>query len=222
MITFKELFPYMEYMNLDRNVERRKLVEEEFSCLGISPIRMPGVYVKGSGNTVVDGALGCMFAHREILENALRKGENVFIFEDDILFLNKKNIREIIDKACTELDEREWDMFYLSANILRPHYQISEHLSKLTHAQNTAGYGVHKSFVPILLDKYLPTIETIKQVWIDVIYADTVIPQHNCFITVPQLAVQRDGWSDIMNSAAQYSEYMQTRYKTYLIPLSKK
>jgi GR25 family glycosyltransferase involved in LPS biosynthesis len=221
MVTFNELFESMIYMNLDKRPDRKLLAEKEFDRMGISPIRMPGVFIKGSNNQLVDNALGCMFAHIECLKWGLEQKTNVFIFEDDIQFIDKPNIKELTDAACGELAQREWDMFYLATNILRPHYQVSKHLSRLTHGQSTVAYGVNKNFIPKLLDHYLPSLNTIKEIWIDVIYADTVIPNNKCYITVPMMGVQREGWSDIMGQHVCYEDYLQKRYDTNFVPLTK-
>lgn len=221
MITFNELFPNQIYMNLDKRPDRKILAEKEFERMGISPVRMPGVFINGAPNQLINNALGCMFAHIECLKWGQEKGTNVFIYEDDIKFIDG-DIRGLTSAACTELVERDWDMFYLCANILRPFKQVSEHLGKLNHGQSTVAYGVNKDFIPVLLNKYLPTLETINQIWIDVIYADTVIPQNNCFISIPMMGVQREGWSDIMEQPAQYEEYLNARYTANMIALDKK
>jgi len=220
MITFNELFKSMIYMNLDKRPDRKILAEKEFKRMGISPLRMPGVFIKGSNNQLVDNALGCMFAHIECLKWGLEQKTNVFIFEDDIQFINRPDIRELTDAACAELVQREWDMFYLATNILRPHYQVSKHLSRLTHGQSTVAYGVNRKFIPKLLDYYLPTTTTINQIWIDVIYADTVIPNNNCFVSIPMMGIQRTGYSDIMEQPARYEDYLQARYDANFIPLA--
>jgi GR25 family glycosyltransferase involved in LPS biosynthesis len=220
MITFDDVFPSKIYMNLDKRPDRKIQAEKEFARMGISPIRMSGVFIKGTDNQLVNNALGCMFAHIECLKWGLEQKTNVFIFEDDIQFIDKPNIRELTDVACAELEQREWDMFYLATNILRPHYQVSKHLSKLTHGQSTVAYGVNKNFIPKLLNYYLPTLTTIKQIWIDVIYADTVIPNNNCFVSIPMMGVQREGYSDIMENHERYEDYLQARYDANFVPLT--
>ena len=107
MITFEDLFPFQMYMNLEKNTERRKSAEEEFRVMGVNPERMGGVYVQGTGNKIFDGALGCMFAHRTILDQALKRKQNVFIYEDDVMFLGNSP-RMIADGACTDLANRKW------------------------------------------------------------------------------------------------------------------
>jgi GR25 family glycosyltransferase involved in LPS biosynthesis len=215
MKTFNELFESMIYMNLDKRTDRRVLAEKEFESLEISPVRMPGVFIKGAPNQAINDALGCMFAHIECLKYGLESDSNVFIFEDDIKFVGN-NIKQNINMACAELDELDWDMFYLCANILKPCYQVTDHLAKLTHAQNTAGYGVNKKFIKKLLE-YLPLDFKIGQIWIDVIYADTVVPNNNCYVSIPMMGVQREGWSDIMNANMRYEDYMLERYWTNLV-----
>lgn len=216
-MNFSKLFPTTIYMNLDKRPDRKKLAEKEFEKIGIKPVRMPGVIFKGTSNERLNGILGCMFAHIECLHYGLERNTNIFIFEDDIKFLDYPNLKEIVDTASSELNDIEWDMFYLSANILRPFYQVSTHLAKLNHAQNTSGYGVNIKFIQKLLD-YLPT-NNITQPWIDVIYADTVIPNNNCYVTVPMVGCQRNNYSDIEQMEVRYEDYFQSRYDTNFVPM---
>lgn len=217
MSTFTELFPNQIYMNLDRRTDRRELAEKEFERMGISPVRMPGVFITTAPNQRLNDILGCMYAHIECLIWGFQRESNVFIYEDDIKFIDRPDIRELTDAACSELEQREWDMFYLCANILRPHRQESEHLSRLNHAQSTVAYGVNFNFIPKLLS-YLPLNGQITQPWIDVIYAENVVPQNKCYISVPMMGVQREGWSDIEGMHVRYEDYLLQRYNQHFIP----
>ena len=217
-MTFSELFPQTIYMNLDERPDRKKLVEKEFKKLGISPDRMNGVVITGMPNKILNGAVGCMLAHIVCLQRGQSNNNNIFIFEDDIKFVECDNLKQQIDACCNELNSLDWDMFYLSANILKPFRQVTEHLAKLNHAQSTVAYGVNKNFIQKLLS-YLPYGRQITQPWIDVIYADAVIPNHNCFISVPMFGVQRNDYSNILSRNVEYEGYLQTRYNKHLIKM---
>jgi GR25 family glycosyltransferase involved in LPS biosynthesis len=104
-------------------------------------------------------------------------------------------------------------MFYIGGNILKPFHQVSPHLAKLNHCQSTVAYGVNKKFVRDLL-KYIDLTHIDRP--IDMIYADTVIPNHNCFISVPMLAIQRPDFSNIEQQNVNY-DYTITRYQENLI-----
>jgi GR25 family glycosyltransferase involved in LPS biosynthesis len=208
-MNFKELFPLQVVINLDKRPDRLKLcVEEEFPKLEITPIRKPGVLFTQTNNSWWNGAIGCMISHYEILQSALLLNTNVVIFEDDIHF-EKNNTLEILNLSCNELNNFNWDMLYGGANILKPFYKVSNHLAKLSHAQSTIFYAVNKNF----LEKLLNYIDLQKiNSPIDIIFADKVIPNHNCYITIPMLATQRTDFSDIEQKIVSYNDYLERRY----------
>ena len=160
-----------------------------------------------------NGAIGCMISHFEVLEAAACLNTSVFVFEDDVSFMGKDTARDL-RLACHELEKLDWDMFYIGGNLLKPATQVTPHLAKLAHCQSTVAYGVNKNFVKTLLG-YI-NLKHIERP-IDMIYADMVIPNHNCYITVPMLAIQRDSFSDIEGKEVKYSEYLEKRYWDNLI-----
>lgn len=214
-MNFSELFPLQVFINLDKRPDRLKICQDEvFPKLSIKPLRKPGVLFDKTEHSWWNGAIGCMLSHYQILEAAACLETNVFIFEDDIDFINNLDLSLISNASCEELSDMEWDMFYMGGNLLRPAHQISPHLAKLTHCQSTVAYGVNKNFVKQLL-KYIDLTHIDKP--IDVIYADTVIPKHNCFITIPMLVIQRDSYSDIEGGEVKYTDYLEKRYWENLV-----
>lgn len=217
-MNFKELFPLQVVINLDKREDRLKqCMEEEFPKINTIPIRKPGVIVDVAPTAWWNGAVGCMLSHYHILESAVLLDTNVFIFEDDISFITP-DPTYVLDNACEELSNMEWDMFYIGGNLMKSARQVSFSLAKLTHCQSTVAYGVNKKFIKKLLS-YINL--TLIDRPIDMIYADTVIPNHNCFISVPMLVVQRDSYSDIEGDIVKYKDYLEKRYWYNLIPLTK-
>ena len=215
MTKFEELFPLMYLINLDSRPDRLSESVKELQKISISSIsRMPGQVYTGAPNQNINGAIGCMLSHKLCLEEALRQNKNVFIFEDDVQFLPHENLKEIIDQCCEELENTNFDVFYLGGNLLRPAFQKSERLAKLNHAQSTVAYGVKYEFIEKLLS-YFPTTTFTEP--IDVTYANRVIPENNCYISVPMCAIQRKGYSDIELQEVDYSQYLEQRYWGNLI-----
>lgn len=207
-MNFKELFPLQVVINLDKRQDRLKICrEEEFPKIGINPIRKPGVIVEQIEHPWWRGAVGCLLSHYHILQSAMLLNTNVFIFEDDIQFLD--GTKENLELTCEELSKIEWDMFYIGGNILKPFYKTSDHLAKLNHCQSTVSYGVNKNFIEKLLS-YINLQQISKP--IDMIYADDIIPNNNCFISIPMLGIQRNSFSDIENQTVEYSSYLEKRY----------
>jgi GR25 family glycosyltransferase involved in LPS biosynthesis len=210
-MNFKEMFPLTVVINLDKRPDRYKVcVEQEFPKIGITPIRKPGILFSGADNSWSNGAIGCMASHYHVLQSALLLGTNVAIFEDDVHFLDEKyNIMQILESACAELQDIKWDMVYLGANILKPFNKQTEHLAKIFHAQSTVAYLVNKDFAEKLLGYIDMKNITVP---IDVIYAEKVVPENNCFITIPMLVTQRNDFSDIEGKNVQYEDYLERRY----------
>lgn len=215
-MNFSELFPLQAVINLDKRPDRLKIsMEEEFPKIGITPLRKPGYVFDRSDNNWWNGAIGCMISHYQVLSAAQNWESNVFIFEDDVSFIGE-DVKNTLDKACNQLGEVEWDMFYIGGNLLKPCYQVSDNLAKLTHCQSTVAYGVNKKFLPTILEYLANGIKNITRP-IDMIYADTVIPNHNCYISIPMLAIQRDSYSDIEGKEVKYTDYLEERYWSNLV-----
>lgn len=197
-----EMFPLQYYVNLDEREDRKELAEKEFDKLGIHPQRFSAIKHK-------NGAVGCYLSHLNILKIAEAKKENVLIFEDDVQFIGDYN--EVINKAMDELDDLDWHMGYFGGNILRPAYQVTPHWAQVSHCQSTHAYFVHKNFVPSLV-AFLERNRFI----LDVLYAEHVVTQKNCYITVPMVAIQRTDFSSIEKQEMSYDIPIE-RYNKFLV-----
>jgi GR25 family glycosyltransferase involved in LPS biosynthesis len=215
MVTkFDELFPLQIVINLDKRPDRLEIcMEKEFPKIKVHPIRKAGNIFTGANSSWWNGAIGCMLSHYEVLEAAACLNTNVFIFEDDISFI-EENPHSILETACKELKTLDWDMFYIGGNLLKPATEILPHLARLTHCQSTVAYGVNKNFVKTLL-KSIDLNKISKP--IDMIYADDIIPNNKCYISIPMLVIQRDSYSDIEGQEVKYTDYLEKRYWGNLI-----
>jgi len=199
----ENMFEMSYCINLDERKDRWELAQKEFEKINFFPDRFSAIKADNP-------AFGCRRSHLTILKEAYEKNANVLIFEDDIEFIHLED--NIIEKALEELSLLPWwDMFYLGGNILRPFYQITPRLAKLSHCQSTHAYGVNKKFLPSLIS-FLENKEHI----IDVLYADGVVPYNNCFITIPMVAIQRTDFSNIENRDMDYSIPLM-RYDHFLV-----
>jgi len=217
-VKFSDLFPLQFYINLDKRQDRRLLVENEFKKMGLKPKRFSGFIFNGTTSSWWNGALGCMLSHLSILEIGLKEKVNVFIFEDDVEFIYSQDVKfnpyEILDLASDELSQLNWDMFYGGGNLLKPCYQETKYLAKLTFTQSTVCYGVNFLFIEKLLNYF--NLDKINRP-IDLIYAQDVIPFHNAYITIPMLAKQRSSFSDIEQRNVSYGDYLEARYWNNLV-----
>jgi GR25 family glycosyltransferase involved in LPS biosynthesis len=216
-MNYNELFPLNLIINLDSRPDRLKIsLENEIPKIGLKSIgRVPGQIYHVSDNNWINGAIGCLSSHVMALRYALETKQNITVFEDDIKLAN--NSEEIMNAACEELSlSNNWSMIYWGGNILKPFYQITDHLAKLTHCQSTVCYSVNYPFIEKLLS-YIPTNTFISP--IDVIYSDRVIPENNCYISIPMIATQRKDKSDIEGVVVDYESYLWKRYNDNLIKL---
>lgn len=196
------IFELSYCINLKSRPDRWELCQDEFYKLNWYPERFEAI-------EDLIPARGCLLSHIAILKDAFEKKKNVLIFEDDMEVINFEE--KLIEKALDELYDKKWDMLYLGGNILRPFYQETQHLAKLNHCQSTHAYGVNKDF----LGKLIPFLEN-TSTFIDVTYAEGVIPHANCYITIPMMVIQRESYSDIEKRIMDYSIPME-RYNHFLV-----
>ena len=204
------------YINLDSRPDRNEQAILEFEKIkDIFPVihRISAERFEISSFTPqVRGIIGCMSSHIKCLQIAQHEQKHLLVFEDDVEFVG--NYGEIIPSAIDELPGG-WDMFYLGANILKPFQQISPHLARLTHAQSTHAYFVNYNFIEKLAT-YFPMNQVVP---IDVVYAERVVPNSNCYIVAPEMvAIQRDSISDIEGANATYDLPIQ-RYKENFVKM---
>lgn len=195
----QKLFPISYYVNLDARTDRKDAVEKEFTKINYKSQRH-------SARTDVTTTI----SHLEILKMALEVNENVLIFEDDAEFIDENLV--YLDPILKDLSKVEWDMFYIGGNLLRPAYQVSKHLARLSHCYSAHAYGVNKRFIEFLVN----TIEYNKSHIIDVIYGDYIVPNFRCYISIPMLCIQAESYSDILKKNIDYSVPMQ-RYDHFVI-----
>lgn len=196
------IFEMSYVINLNKRPDRLEACEDAWYKLNFYPERFPAIENENP-------ALGCYLSHLEILRRARDANKNILIFEDDIeltIFEDK-----IIEKVMDELYDLDWCLWYGAGNILKPFYQVSEHLAKLNHCQSTVFYSVNKKYLPFVVD----AIEKNKT-FVDVVLADIVIPQTNCYISIPMLGKQRTDYSDIEKQIMTYDIPIE-RYNKYLV-----
>lgn len=187
-------------INLDSRPDRWKNVQKEFDKIGIKDkvMRLPGVvYVDLNGKILP--AIGCHISHASCIHTAkLLQAKNCLIFEDDVQFL--PNFLDVVPQAIKELDAIGWDMFYLGANLERPCYQVTDHLSKLTFAYSTHAYAINGLMFDMIQDINADPRTTHN----DVTITETIIPNYNCYICSPMVAIQSPSYSDIEKKDVSY------------------
>lgn len=103
-----DFFDAIFCINLEKDAQRRKEVENVFSRLSI-----PAKFFKGILDKISNK--GCLESHKRIYNLSLEKGYNkILIFEDDIIPTDKITSSKL--KYCTDfMETHPWDIFYFGA-----------------------------------------------------------------------------------------------------------
>ena len=107
------------YINLERRIDRRSEVEEEFRDKFLQVERFPAI-------EYTPGTIGCNLSHIAVLKLAKARGyKSVMIFEDDFEFLVSK---EQWEQLIAQLPA-SYDVVMLSYNMIRstPHNGLFDH-----------------------------------------------------------------------------------------------
>lgn len=165
-------------------------------------------------------------SHREIIEYAKSKNwEYVWVFEDDINFVNKKFLIKAT-RALGELKKKEWYMLYFWGSLGRNAKLVKENWTSevLRVEKNFEAHAViyHKRFFDIYLQKH-PSEYSVgigeyyldnKYRAFDEWYADVVQKDYPCYITNKILVTQRNDFSNIENKFV--SRYKKSIYRFWL------
>jgi GR25 family glycosyltransferase involved in LPS biosynthesis len=157
-----------------------------------------------------DGSLGCNLSHLKILRS--QREFPFVIFEDDCVMVQPW---EEVEKAIEQLP-RDWDALWLGATLDAPIKRYSSNLFHLQKAYCTHAiiYNSQRvvDYISNFLGIYLATTKGKKI--IDLFYYEDVQDKFNCFITYPMMAVQAEGYSDIMKRTPGDDEH-QWRWDCY-------
>ena len=211
------VFDLVYCINLDKRTDRWENSLKEFSKLNVNVQRFSAI------DKPDNPVLGCYLSHFNLIKKAAEENKNILIFEDDVEFTcvstNKDQNEfkmEYIEKALSELCKLPtWDMFFLGGNPMTYFYQISPHLAKLTRCYSLQAYGINKNYAKFLVN----VLEKSMANPIDVIFSDYLMPVNNMFISVPMVAIQKAGFSNLYNANVDFSIPVE-RYKKFLVNIS--
>jgi len=192
---------YNFYINLSNRVDKRKKVEDQLRSFGIDhPNRFDAIH-----DTL--GPLGATKSHCAVVKLAKeRNWPYVFVFEDDVIFLDPLFSREQAIKMIHM--ERKWDVICLGGNNYQPYTRINENLVKVTNLQVSIAYIVHAdhydTFISHLEEGILLLEKTRRtDLYIIDIYWKILQRKYDYFVITPLVITQDDGYSD--NTKRHYS-----------------
>ena len=142
------------------------------------------------------GCLGCLLSHRAIIQQCVRDNvDEVLILEDDVEFLH--NI-ETLQKFKQQL-EGKYGMLYLSGSHIENPTKYTENIRNISKTYTTNSYFITNNAMKDVLtyiDGYSKEV--------DVFFTAFIQKMYRCYVTIPHITKQRDGYSDIQCKEVSY------------------
>lgn len=179
------IFKQAILINLDKRQDRLERFDKQAKALGIDYERFQAIESS-------DPVLGCKLSHVAALMKC--KGDSVFIFEDDAVFVD--NFQEELKKSLAVLPD-DWDMVYLGAHILQTQV-VNDRWRRSTECSSTHAYLVRASAIPRLVETAIA-----HKGHVDVAYS-TLHKDLKAYIARPTLVSQEPGFSDIQKVEVNY------------------
>lgn len=150
------------YINLDRRLDRKKLVEKSLTGAGISAFRRFSA-VDGSSAGLSSlpgphlGSIGCAMSHRNLLRYLRESNFPVMICEDDLEFV--AGTSSIFQVMKDFMGDSRLDVLCLAANIGDKPIIVSENLSVSQDISTTACYVVKPRALPQIEEVFAKSSE---------------------------------------------------------------
>tara|TARA_Y100000591_G_C21640920_1_gene597794 strand:- start:150 stop:803 length:654 start_codon:yes stop_codon:yes gene_type:complete len=141
------------------------------------------------------GCLGCLKSHVEICRIALDRGyENILILEDDTEFV--KSIDNLI--KYSKGINNNYDMLYLAGRHIHKNNNTISTI-KSNDILTTGSYCIKKPAMEYLIKNINNYSKEI-----DVFYVENIQQNFDCYLCIPNITKQRDGYSDIQQNNVNY------------------
>jgi len=204
------------YINLASRPDRDAHMQEQLREVGLRATRFDAI-------KVTDGAVGCSLSHIKILSEAkARKLPYVLILEDDVCFLDPKQIQESFAAFFAHKNVMAWDVLLLGGNNVAPVTETASHWAKITKCQTTVAYMVNARYYDVLLQNFRQGCARLMQAPIHhrLFALDKFwffLQEHGrWFILTPLTVTQMPGYSDIERRSVNYDRIMTTLDKSPL------
>jgi GR25 family glycosyltransferase involved in LPS biosynthesis len=168
------------------------------------------------------GAIGCTLSHIKCLELAKSRGyEQVFICEDDIMFLEPNVLKDSLQKFANN-KEIEWDVLLIGGNNVPPYLKVGDYCIRVSNCQTTTGYIVKKHYYDTLIENFRDSAKKLlqeptngREYALD-IYWKRLQKIGHWYMLTPFTVVQCDSYSDIENRNVDYRNLMLDMDKEWL------
>lgn len=184
------------YINLEHRTDRRAQIEAELAVFGNRVERFKAIQKS-------PGGIGCSMSHLAVLKRAKEQGwKNVLIVEDDFVWTHNEKSIDVFNKLVTQ----PYDVIVFGGTYVE-YYQQSY---KLNTCQTTVGYLVANHYYDTLIANYKEGIEGFIRTMNYPVYAldqywKRIQPHDNWFVIMPNICVQRPGYSDIEKTFVDYN-----------------
>jgi GR25 family glycosyltransferase involved in LPS biosynthesis len=202
-----ELFKHTFYINLDHRTDRLENIHQQLLNLKIDGERIPAIRTKV-------GSIGCTLSHIKCLELARERGyEQIFICEDDIMFLEPDVLKDSSQKIVNN-KELEWDVLLIGGNNLPPYEKVGDYCIRVSNCQTTTGYIVKRHYYDTLIRNFRDSAHKLlkepmngREFALD-IYWKRLQKEGRWYMITPLTVVQCDSYSDIENRNVDYRHLM--------------
>lgn len=194
---WQNYFDHIFLINLPDRVNKKERALAELGAYGITPEVYPAIRHE-------KGALGLFMTMQQLFSREDVQGKRVLVFEDDVKIVRDPG--PIMDKCVASLQGFLWDLFYLGPNTHLPFgYPVADSLLQLFNAYSTHAVAYTGGTMKTML----------KWKWegtpVDVMMANLIQPEGNCYCSFPLIATQRNGFSDIENREVA-QDYIEERF----------
>jgi glycosyl transferase family 25 len=204
------------YINLERRVDRKEHVVNQFHTLGLNVIRFNAIQMK-------NGAIGCSMSHLKLLQTAIFNNfEHILIVEDDIKFLDPELFKTQFNKFIG-VHGNNWDVLLFAGNNMPPYKKIDDTCIQVSSCQTTTGYLVNGHYIKTLMQNVKQGLTNLLnrpndhvQFAIDKFWF-SLQQKDKWFLITPLTVVQREDYSDIEQRVVNYEKIMVDLDKEALI-----
>lgn len=197
-MTFMQLdfFSKAFFINLRHRPDRRAETEAELAAFGLTAERIPGYYFEDAALEQGLRMLGGKLAHYHAIRLAMDQNlDNVWVLEDDVSF-----VPDFVGRAgrtIADLRNVQWDLFYMGYQGPRgrdPDVRtLTDHLGECDAVYMTHCYAVNRCAFNRVMRCI---IESSLGAPLDAVFVENR-GRFNVKVSIPRLASQRPGYSDI-------------------------
>ena len=224
-----DFFDRIFCVNLDSRPDRWKECLVEFDKLGIKDRveRQSGVVL--DTDHFMKGRAGAASSFRKIWERVDEEGsENVLILEDDVIFTDEA--LETLSKSTSDLESRNWDMFYLGVSVeatlskkVPPFERMTNSLLRARNSLCLHAVAYNASILGTLLGQVPDERLILNWIYHNLSIDGWIMNKiqagnFDVFCTDPMIATQRPSFSDIDHNEATWGQNLINAFNQFVPP----